>query len=31
MNLTVPLGKGGASAARWTGVFLGMAQEISEK
>jgi len=31
MNLTVPVGKGGASAARWKGAFLDMAQEIAEK
>jgi len=31
MNLTVPVGKEGASAARWKDVFWGMAQEIFEK
>jgi hypothetical protein len=31
MNLTIFVGKEGASAARWKGAFLGMTQEISEK
>ncbi|MGZ5602392.1 MAG: hypothetical protein ACXWFX_17505 [Methylobacter sp.] len=31
MNLTVPVGKAGASAARWKGAFLGMAEEVSVK
>ncbi|MDA1342417.1 MAG: hypothetical protein O2966_00760 [Proteobacteria bacterium] len=31
MNLTILVGKEGASAARWKGAFLGIVQAISEK